>query len=109
MGHCEQPMLCQNGAITASLTAALRDLVARIYAGILGPLAFLTCLARGVLHAWSAEKALLVAWTSLLAFALLGSVIGWIAEWILEDEVRGRIAAASDAPKAGPSAASPNP
>lgn len=102
MGHCEQPMLCQNGAIAASLAAALRSLVARIYAGILGPVAFLTCLARGVLHAWPAEKALLVAWTSLLAFALLGSAIGWIAEWILEDEVRGRIAAGSDAAKPGP-------
>lgn len=76
--------------------------MARTYAGILGPVAFLMCLARGVLHAWPAEKALLVAWTSLLAFALLGSAIGWIAEWILEDEVRGRIAAGSDAAKPGP-------
>jgi predicted lysophospholipase L1 biosynthesis ABC-type transport system permease subunit len=72
--------------------------------------AFLTCLARGALHAWSAEKALLVAWTSLLVFALLGSAIGWIAEWILEDEVRGRIAARSDAAKpVPPTQAFPNP
>jgi hypothetical protein len=69
--------------------------VARIYAGILGPVAFLTCLVRGVVHAWTVEKALLVAWTSLLAFAALGSVIGWVAERILEEEVRGRIAAGS--------------
>ena len=76
--------------------------MARIYAGILGPVAFLTCLARGVLHAWSAEKALLVAWTSLLVFAALGSVIGWIAERILQEEARGRIAAGSGPSKPQP-------
>jgi NhaP-type Na+/H+ or K+/H+ antiporter len=69
---------------------------------MLGLVAFLTCVVRGVLHAWPPQQALLVAWTSLLAFALLGSVIGWIAEWILEDEVRGRIAAGSDAAKPAP-------
>jgi len=70
--------------------------VARIYAGMLGPVAFLTCLARGLVHAWPAEKALLVAWTGLLAFTALGSMIGWIAERILEEDMRGRIAAGSD-------------
>jgi hypothetical protein len=67
--------------------------VARIYAGMLGPVALLTCLARGALHAWPAEVTLLVAWTSLLAFAALGSAIGWTAERILEEEVRGVMAA----------------
>jgi hypothetical protein len=67
--------------------------VARIYAGMLGPVALLTSLARGALHAWPAEATLLVAWTSLLAFAALGSVIGWTAERILEEEVRGVMAA----------------
>lgn len=66
--------------------------MARTYAGILGPLAFVTCLARGFVHAWSADKTFLVAWTSLLAFALLGSVVGWIGEWILEDDMRTRLA-----------------
>ena len=67
--------------------------MARIYAGILGPVALLASLARGVSHAWPAERTLLMAWTSLLAFAALGSAIGWIAERILEEEVRGRMAA----------------
>jgi len=75
------------------LTAALGNLVARIYAGILGPLAFLTSLARGVAHAWPAEKTLLVAWTTLVGFAALGWMTGWIAERIVVDEVRGQIAA----------------
>jgi hypothetical protein len=47
------------------------------------------------LHAWPTENTLLVAWTNLLAFAALGAAIGWIAERIIEEEVRGRIAAGS--------------
>ncbi len=69
--------------------------MARMYAGILGPLAFVTCLARGVVHAWPADKALLVAWASLLAFALVGAAVGWIGERILEDELRARMDARS--------------
>jgi len=65
--------------------------VARIYAGILGPLAFVTCLARGMVHAWPPDRTLLVAWASLLAFALVGAAVGWVGEWILEDELRSRI------------------
>lgn len=71
--------------------------MARIYAGILGPLALLTSLARGVVHAWPTERTLLVAWTSLIAFAGLGAVIGWTAQRIVDEEVRGRIAADSSA------------
>jgi hypothetical protein len=67
--------------------------VARIYAGILGPLAFFTSLARGALHTWPTEKTLLVAWTTLLGFAALGWITGWVAERIVEEEVRGQIAA----------------
>jgi hypothetical protein len=78
--------------------------VTRTYAGILGLVAFLTCLARGVVHAWAAEKALLIAWTSLLVFAGLGALIGWIAERIIEEEAHGRIAAGSDAAKPEPKA-----
>jgi hypothetical protein len=67
--------------------------VARTYAGILGPLAFVVCLARGFIHAWGAETTLLQAWISLWAFAMLGAVLGWMAGRIVEDEVRSRIAA----------------
>jgi hypothetical protein len=56
-------------------------------------LAFFTSSARGVVHAWPTEKTLLVAWTSLLAFAAAGLVIGWVAERIVDEEVRGRIVA----------------
>ena len=67
--------------------------MARIYAGILGPLALLTSLARGSIHAQRIETILLTGWVSLLAFASLGYVVGWIAERIVEDAVRMQVAA----------------
>jgi len=75
--------------------------VARIYAGILGPLALLTSLARGALHAWSDETTLLVAWNSLLVFAALGAGIGWLAERILEEEGRARMAVGASGTESG--------
>jgi hypothetical protein len=68
--------------------------VARTYAGILGPLALFTSLVRGAVHAWSTEKTLLVAWTSLLVFAVLGWVVGWVAERVVDEEIRARMAVA---------------
>ena len=62
-----------------------------IYAGILGPLAFLTSLARSAIHGGGPESVLLTAWYSLLAFAAVGYVIGWVAGKIVEDSVRSRI------------------
>ncbi|MGO8690755.1 MAG: hypothetical protein ACLQLG_14120 [Thermoguttaceae bacterium] len=67
--------------------------MARSYAGILGPLAFLTVLARGLLGGGGTEPVLYQAWLSLLAFAALGCVIGWFAERTVRDSVNGRIAA----------------
>jgi hypothetical protein len=67
--------------------------VARIYSGALGVLTFLTCLTRGIVHGCAAPSALWTAWCSLLVFAVLGYVIGQVAEWIVADSVRSRIAA----------------
>ena len=67
--------------------------MAHVYAGILGPLAFLTSLARGVLHGGGTESVLWTAWCSLLAFAAVGYVIGWVAGKTVEESVRGRISA----------------
>ncbi len=66
--------------------------MARIYAGILGPLAFLTSLAHGLLHGRSTETVLLDAWCALAGFAALGCVIGWIAGRTVEEEVYRRVA-----------------
>ena len=67
--------------------------MAHIYAGILGPLAFLTALARGTMHGGGTESVLFGAWCGLLAFAVVGYVVGWVAERIVADSVSGRISA----------------
>ena len=67
--------------------------MARIYAGILGPLAMLTSLARGFIHARETEAILLGAWYSLLVFAAVGCVIGWTAGRIVEESVGATIEA----------------
>ncbi|MGO8690434.1 MAG: hypothetical protein ACLQLG_12500 [Thermoguttaceae bacterium] len=71
-------------------------------------MAFLTVLARGLLGGGGTEAVLYHAWASLLAFAVLGCVIGWFAEQTVRDAVNGRIAAelpegttAATAPKPG--------
>jgi hypothetical protein len=66
--------------------------VARIYAGILGPLAMLTALARGAIHGDAAETVFLSAWCWLLALAAVGSGIGWIAQRTIEESVSSQVA-----------------
>ena len=67
--------------------------MARTYAGILGLLAFLTALAHGLMHGGGGVSALWTAWCSLLLFALLGCVIGWVAQRIVEDLVYDQMSA----------------
>jgi hypothetical protein len=79
--------------------------VARIYAGILGILAFLTSLVHGYVHAQKAETILLSAWASLVAFAVIGSAAGWTARRVVEDVVRERIVSpVPEAPKSNATA-----
>lgn len=79
--------------------------MARIYAGILGPLAFLTSLAHGALHARTTDAILFSAWMALIAFAAAGYVIGGVAERLIEEEVHGRISPSEP----GPNQANANP
>jgi hypothetical protein len=65
--------------------------VARIYAGILGLLAFLTVLAHSVVHPSPIDGALLRAWLSLVVFAAVGYVIGRIAEHTIDELVQTHI------------------
>lgn len=67
--------------------------MAPIYAGILGPLAFLTSLARGVVHGGGSDSVVLAAWCHLIAFAAVGYVIGRVADRTVEESVRARISA----------------
>ena len=62
--------------------------VTHTYAGILGPLAFLTAITRGVIHGGSTVSILLTAWCCLLAFSAIGYVLGWVAGQIVADSVR---------------------
>ncbi len=78
--------------------------MARTYAGVLGPLAFLMSLAHGFIHTRTIEATLLGAWCSLWVFAAVGYVLGWIAGWTVEQSVHARIEAelARDEPSEPP-------
>ena len=65
----------------------------RSYAGVLGPLAFVTMLARGMLGGGGSNSTLLSAWIALVLFAALGHVIGALASWIVQESVRDKVAA----------------
>jgi hypothetical protein len=65
----------------------------RVYAGILGPLALTAVLLRGLLHGDGAEAVLLAAALALPVFAAIGYAAGGLAEWIVEQSVRGQFAA----------------
>jgi hypothetical protein len=56
-------------------------------------LAFLLSLVRGMVAGGGTVGVLWTAWCSLLAFAAIGCLIGWIAERTVADSVSGRIEA----------------
>ena len=66
--------------------------MARIYAGILGLLAFATVVARGVAHESSPKGTIWQACGMLFVFAAVGYLIGSTARWIVDDSVRGELA-----------------
>lgn len=63
----------------------------RIYAGVLGPLAFVVIVVLGLLHGSDAEKTMLAGCCLMFVFAAIGFVIGQLAEWMIEDAVRSRL------------------
>jgi hypothetical protein len=67
--------------------------VSRIYAGVLGLLAFLISLLRGMLHGYGTDSVLATACGSTLLLAVVGLAIGRFAQWIVEDSVNSRLAA----------------
>jgi hypothetical protein len=62
----------------------------RMYAGILGPVAFATILARGLIDASGAETTAKIATLCLFAFAGIGYLAGRIADQIVTESVRNR-------------------
>ena len=65
----------------------------RHYAGILGLLAFLTIVMRGLVHGAGVESTLLAAAFHLFLFAFVGYMVGQLAGWIVHDSVRTKLAA----------------
>jgi hypothetical protein len=78
--------------------------VARTYAGILGLLALVISLLRGVLAGGGTDSVLWTAWCCLLVFAVIGAAVGCMAELIVAEAVHGRITAELADRKAGPTA-----
>jgi hypothetical protein len=69
------------------------SLVARLFAGILGPLAMLTITTSGLIHGRTSHTVAWAAWIALIVFAAIGYVIGWIANRTVEDSVQTAISA----------------
>lgn len=67
--------------------------MSRAYGGILGPLALITVLTREFSSSAGASTKLFHAWLALVVFAVLGSIIGYLAGRIVEDSVRAQISA----------------
>ena len=67
--------------------------MARIYAGILGLLAFATVIARGLAYGGPGGESIWNAVLAMFAFAAVGYAMGRTAQWLVDDSVRGRLAA----------------
>ena len=60
----------------------------RTYAGILGPLAFTTILARSVINTSSVESTMMFATVCLFLFAGIGYLVGQVADSIVLEAVK---------------------
>jgi len=69
----------------------------RKYAGIMGPLALITVVLRGLIEGGGVESTLKMACLSLLAFAAIGWVVGTLAGHIVDESVRARFDAEIEA------------
>ena len=69
----------------------------RVYAGILGLLAFATVLVRSLRYSGPVETTLLIAMGSLIAFAIIGLLSGRLAAWIVEQSLQTQFAKLQEA------------
>ncbi len=63
----------------------------RHYAGILGPLAMTMVICRGWLDSGGVEGTLSLATFSLIAFALVGAILGHIAQTTIDQSVQTKL------------------
>lgn len=67
------------------------------YAGILGVVAFLTVIGRGLIDGGGVETTLRFAVASLFVMAAVGMIVGRLAEWFVEESMRWQIQAELEA------------
>ncbi|MEX0936773.1 MAG: hypothetical protein WDZ59_02855 [Pirellulales bacterium] len=60
----------------------------RNYAGIMGALAWVVVVVRGIKDGGSAQSVMTAATVSVIAFAALGWIVGSMAQWIVDQSVR---------------------
>ncbi len=63
----------------------------RRYAGILGPLAMLVMIVRGLKNSAYLDGTLWIAIVMLFVFSAVGFIVGVIAEWTVDQSVRTKI------------------
>jgi hypothetical protein len=73
------------------LTAIERIFMGRIYAGILGPLAMAIVICRGIKNSGGIENTLTLAIVALAIYAIVGSVLGQIAQATVDESVQQKI------------------
>ena len=65
--------------------------MSRVYAGILGTLAMAVVLCRGAMNSSGAEGTLSMAAATLVIFAIVGAILGHIAQSTIDESVRARL------------------
>jgi hypothetical protein len=65
--------------------------MARNYAGVLGCLGMAIAMARGALAGAGLEGTVTTAVAALVSFAVVGSLVGWVAEAAIDESVRQRL------------------
>jgi hypothetical protein len=63
----------------------------RVYAGILGPLAMTVVICRGWFESGGVEGTLILATMHLVAFAVVGAILGHLAQQAIDESVRAKL------------------
>lgn len=73
------------------MTTWLKGIVDRIYAGVLGPLAVVVVVIRGLRRGVATDTTMLAGALCLLSFAAIGYIIGRIADRIVDDSAQTKV------------------
>ncbi len=87
----------QSGAIGLSLTSRGAYPLVRLFASIMGLLGMITMLLRAMIHGGSLDATAPKAVLGLLAFLIVGAIVGAIAKGTVDDSVRMQLRKEMDA------------